>query len=95
MAGTFGVKKGQQLLSAIHIFLFHKLYLKDAYACDDSNHDDNHENNESVEVIWGPPSPTIDFVQPSMTRAHTSTLSTIGSDLNLWGSLDLSKQMIF
>ena len=48
-------------------FLFHKLHLKDTNACDDGNHDANDENNEAVEVIWGPPSPTIDFVQPPVT----------------------------
>ena len=45
----------------------HELHLKDTNACDDGNHDANDENNEAVEVIWGPPSPTIDFVQPPVT----------------------------
>ena len=55
-------------------------------ACDDGSHDDNDENNEVVEVIWGPPSPTIDFVQPSATpltltlgsAALFTTLMSIG-----------------
>ena len=58
-------------------FQFHESYLKDTNACDDGNHGDNDENNETAEAIWGPPSPTIDFVQPSVTPAHTHTLSTI------------------
>ena len=52
--------------------------MKNTNECDDSNHDDNDGNNECVEVIRGPPSPTIDFVQPSITPAHTPTVSTIG-----------------
>ena len=72
--------KDSKILSAyleLARFLFHELYVKDTNVCDDGNHDANAENNEAVEVIWGPPSPTIDFSQPSVTPAHTSTLSTI------------------
>ena len=82
--------KYQKMLSG---FQLHESYLKDTNACDDGNHGDNDENNETAEAIWGPPSPTIDFVQPSVTPAHTHTLSTISTLLLAHSTVLLCSQL--